>query len=147
MRAYNAGRPRLKIYQYDKDFKYMRSYESQVEIFNKYYDGKKGELFRNKEYKELPDGTYVATYRIGRDGLKYWSKIYNSVYCSKNITDKPFSAYNYLGEKVATFANVRVYSAITNQNSNIIQCRLHENRKSFESSWDGLTYKYDEQKL
>ena len=75
-RAYNAGRPRIKVYQYDKNFKYLRSYESQSEIFNKYFDGKKGELFHNKEYRELPDGTFVSDYRIGRAGLNYWSKIY-----------------------------------------------------------------------
>lgn len=147
IRAYNAGRPRVKIYQYDSKFLYMRSYESQVEIFDKYYNGKKGELFRNKEYKELPDGTFISTYRIGRKGLQYWTKIYNSVYCSKNVQDKPFSAYNYLDEKVASFANLRVAAALMPEMGyNTINCSLNANKynkTSKRQAHKGLYFKYD----
>lgn len=141
MKHYYRGRPRLKLYQYDAEFKYLRSYETQSEVFDKYYDGKKGELFRGKEYKELPDGTYIAAYRIGRTGLAYWTRVYNCVYCSKNITDKPFSAYNHEGNKVASFANSRVFTAMTGIPSTTVVNALTTLKG--KTAHNGLVYKYD----
>ena len=146
-RVYRGGKPRLKIYQYDSDFKYMRAYDTQTEVFDKYYGkGIKGRLFTNEHYKALPDGTYVSTYRIGRKGLEYWTRVYTSVYCTKYKGDKPFSAYNFLGEKVATFSNVRVFAQMTSIPYDTVVTQLHRYRKGLRQSTaqNGLTYKYDD---
>lgn len=115
------GLEKIPLYQYDENGKYIRSYESYSEVFEKYFDNKKGRLFEdNKEYRELPDGTFIAKYRIGRAKLLKLKKIYNCVFCSKNITDKKISAYNLLGVKVAEFENMRVLQELTGINYNTI---------------------------
>lgn len=108
-----SGRPKLKMYQYSSEGLYMRSYETQMEIFDKYYDGKKGELFMNKQYRELPDGTYVSWYRIGQKGLQRQIRIDNDIYCKHYKDDRPLSVYNILGEKIASFNSIRTCANMT----------------------------------
>lgn len=141
-RAYNAGKPRLKIYQYDSKGKYLREYESQSDVFNKYFDGKKGDLFHNKEYRELPDGTYVSNYRIGRKGIQYWKRIYECPYCITYSTDKPFSVYNHLGKKIATFSSIRLFTELTGIDASTVTVSLNRGGKS--TAHNGLYYKYDD---
>lgn len=137
-----SGKPKVKIYQYSSEFKYMRSYESQSEVFNKYYDGKKGDLFQNKQYKELPDGTFVSWYKIGREGLRRHTRIDNCPFCTKNITDRSFSAYNLKGEKIATFSSIRVFQHMTNIPINTVYNSLTKGKGFAQKK--NLIYKWDD---
>lgn len=137
-----AGRPKRRIYQYSNDYKYMRFYETQMEVFNKYYDGKKGDLFQNKNYKELPDGTYVSWYKIGRVGLKYHIRRDNCPFITKNKTDRPFAAFNMDGEKVARFENIRVFKALTGGRASEVYNSLLYGRKGTTKS--NLIYEWDD---
>ncbi len=137
-----SGRPRLKLYQYDEKGAFIRAYETQMEVFNKYYDGKKGELFLGKDFRELPDGTYICTYQIGRKLVKE-IKIDKNIFCSKRIDDKPVSVYNLRGEKIATFANIRACTEMVKLDYTTIQNRLYRNVRYFPKSEDGLTFKFE----
>lgn len=136
-----AGRPKVKIYQYSADHLYMRSYATQSEIFDKYYDGKKGELFRNKEYKELPDGTFISWYRIGRRELRRQIRIDNDIYCKHYKDDRPFSVYNILDEKIASFNSVRTAANMMDFDYSVIFGALKLNKKQISRS--PFTFKYD----
>lgn len=119
-----AGRPKVKIYQYDADFKYLGSYDTQNEVFEKYFNGKKGRLFHNPHYRELPDGTFVSTYRIGREGLLKWVAIQNDVLCRQREDYFPICFYNLRGEKIASFSSIRIASELTGISYSTIQVGL-----------------------
>jgi len=108
------GRLKLKLYQYAADYSYLRSYESMSEVFDKYYDGKKGNLFYdNKDYRELPDGTFICKYRMGRLGLRVQVMIDKDPYCKEYKGDFPIEVFNRKGVKVAEFNSIRVCSEMT----------------------------------
>ena len=134
------GLEKIPLYQYDEKGKYLRSYESHLQVFDKYFDTKKGRLFMdNKEYRELPDGTFIAKYRIGRARLLKLKKIYDCVFCSKNITDKKISAYNLLGDKVAEFENIRVLKELTGISYNTV---MHSINSDKGTPHNNLRYKF-----
>lgn len=118
------GRAKQKQYQYSETLHYLRSYESQSEVFEKYYDSKKGELYpTNIGYKELPDGTYITPER-GRDRLRKLIDIANDPLCGNRADDKEIYVYNRLGEVVATYKNIRVAAEMSNLTYQAISNRL-----------------------
>ena len=136
-----SGRPKVKVYQYNNIGEYMREYETMSEVFNKYFDGKKGDLFHGKEYRELPDGTFVSYYRIGREGLRQQRRIDENKYCFDQATHKPFSIYNLKGEKISSFKSVYHASLLTGMFHTAINGRL-THRKGHHTK-DGLIFKWD----
>lgn len=139
------GREKQKQHQYsdaESGHKYLRSYESASEVFEKYYDGKKGELYiGNKPYKELPDGTFVSYYRIGRQGLHESIRNNTDPTIYKRNDDKPVLIYNGLGELVGEVANIRILEAITETNRNAINSTMFYTKKN-KTNFGNLRYEY-----
>jgi len=120
-----AGKPKLELYQYSSEYKYLRSYESQQLVFDKYYDCKNGKLFyKNRDYRLLPDGTYICKYRMGRFGLRLQVMIDNDPYCKEYKDDFPIEVFNRKGVKVAEFLSVRVCSEMTGLSYNEVFAKV-----------------------
>ena len=69
----NKGRPKHKVYEYDKDGKYLRTHES-VKEFGGMYGLEKNVAHRRNEVKgvfyEFPDGRVASRKKIGRVGVQ-----------------------------------------------------------------------------
>ena len=137
-----AGKPKLKIYQYSSEYKYLRAFETQSEVFDKYYEGKKGRLFTNPDFRELPDGTFVSPYRIGRDRLRQLVIIDNDPLCQINAKDKSVAFINRKNKTIATFSSIRVAEQLTGIDYSTIQSEL----KSIYHGGNGLLVREVESK-
>jgi len=138
-----SGREKTKMYQYNSNGKYLRSYESQSEVRQKYFSkdiGKRPLLLEGYRYGLLPDNTYISNYRIGRDKLLKQEKIRNCPFCHKDKRSRKFSVYNLIGEKIAEFSSQLVATKLLNIPQTTISYRLNHN--SFSSN-DNLIFKYD----
>ena len=80
-----AGREKQKVYHYDRDGSYVRSYDSLNEFAKDY--GVQTNIFHNagytKELVKLYDETYAATYRVGRDGIRKYERYHSSEFVGK----------------------------------------------------------------
>lgn len=81
-----AGREKQKVYHYDRDGSYVRSYDSLSEFAEDY--GVQTNIFKNsgyiKDLVKLYDDTYASTYRVGRDGIRKYEKYNSSEFVGKN---------------------------------------------------------------
>lgn len=143
-----GGKPKIKQYQYsgaEENYRFLRVYESGTEVFEKYFDLKKGSLYNtNAPYRELPDGTYISSHRIGRDGLKKAIRRYEDPTCTKRNDDKPIEIFNYFGEKVGEVSNVRVLKAVMESKWEQSHHHIYDGRK--KPWWGRLSYKFKKKK-
>lgn len=138
-----SGRPKQEVFQYDADGKYIRKYNSQSEVREKYFSDDLGKrpLFNVvTPYQEMPDGTYIAPYRIGRDKLREAIRLYNCPYCKKHVAHRPVYVYNLIGEKIAEFSNIRVASLMTGIDYATITHRV----KNGKHHTDNLLFTYEQ---
>lgn len=142
-----AGREKVKLYQYSNKGMYLQEYESMTEVRKKYYEDTQYPMFvkeSNKtrhivrDYHKLPDNTYIAKYKIGRDKLLKLLKIDNAPYTRVDPRSKIVEVYNLLGKKIANFASITIASGI----SNIDQVTLQHRCERKSEGRDGLIYKY-----
>lgn len=151
-----AGRAPIKVYQYDANGKYMKEWACTNDVRRAYYpDDKgrrplfeesrapyKGKPYPKKEYHNLPDGTFVSKYRIGRDRIIQLERIANSPYCYQdNSKSKVVEVYNMEGKKIANFRNATLASMLTGIDVATInsQCNQGKGKKYTKS---GLLFKY-----
>jgi len=144
-----SGKPKLPLYHYDDEannHKYLGKFDSQTEVFLKYYDGKKGNLFsQNPDYKRLSDGTFVTKERLGRDGLQLAIKRYEDPCVVKRNDDKPIEILNSLGEVVGIVNNVRVLLELTGGTDNSVRMALFHNPTKAQGLGT-VTWRYKEEK-
>ena len=80
-----AGREKQKVYHYDRDGSYVRSYDSLSEFAEDY--GVQTNIFKNsgyiKDLVKLYDETYASTYRVGRDGIRKYERYHSSEFVGK----------------------------------------------------------------
>lgn len=111
-----GGRSKLRIHHYDSEeneFKYLGKFDSQTEVFNMYFNGKKGNLFHdNPVYRRLDDGTFVTKEPIGREGLRIAIRDYEDPCVIERKGDLEIEVVNSKGEVVGTIKNRRVLMAI-----------------------------------
>ncbi len=123
-----SGKEKQKLYLYNKDGKYLKTYESQSDFRNEYFpeDKNKRPLFDSKRWKHfkydvLPDGCYYSNYRIGRDNLLKFERISNSKYCFNNAKhDKAVEVFNLLHEKIGEFKSIHLAHLLTGENKSNI---------------------------
>lgn len=123
-----SGKEKIKIYHYDKEGNFIKQFESLVKLREEYFpqDIGKRPLFNsikwNKfQYDTLEDGTHYSNYRIGREKLLKFEKMYNSNLCMKNDFKKPVVMYNLLHEPIATFNNEYIAAEATKIPVNRVQ--------------------------
>ena len=116
-----AGRQPIKVYQYTKEGKYMTEWSSMADVRRKYYNKQQGKqpFFPDAKgtytaiYHELPDGTYLAKTRIGRDALMRAVRLDKSIFCKDCAEERKIvEIYNLKGRKVANFRNPYVASQL-----------------------------------
>lgn len=142
-------RAKIKQYQYssiDDGCKYLRTYESITEIHKEYYDGRKYPLYQlNDFYHELPNGTYISDFRIGRDRLIKEIRRTNDPTCYKRSDDKVIKIYNSMGEFVGYVKNKRIAEAFINTKLGTLNNRLHIGKKG-TMNFGNLNFIYNEKK-
>ena len=139
-----SGHEKIKMYQYDSNGKYMRSYESQSEvrkIYFKHIKGKRPLLHRGNKYESLPDGTFISNKRIGRNEILKLERIKNCPLCRKQIKERPFSAYNLLGNKIGTFYSQGIASKLLGISPKFINHSLNKGKGILKSN--KIIFKFD----
>lgn len=133
-------REKQKVYQYDSNGKYLRSYESRTELQEKYNLTKDALIVSRNGYKKLEDGTYVAFFRIGKDELLKRLKIENCPFCTTGgLKRKPVEVFNLLGEKIAEFTSIAVAAKMLNLKISTIKSRA---KGQFRNVSGNLIFKY-----
>ena len=144
-----AGKPKIKCYEYDSNYKYLGEYESVQEVRNKYFSNDLGKrkLFESgkDDYYKLDNGNFIANYRVGGYNLSKLERIKDCVYCStnKNIENKEIEVFNLKGEKIAEFKNVYIASRICNIPHSTLSQRLNpKNNKRNKVNKDNLDFRF-----
>ena len=140
------GREKKPIYQYSEDGKFLQEYESITQLREK-YKITKGNMFGQGEYernyRKLPDGTYISTERLGRDGVKKIVRIDSCEFCTtKYKTSKIVEVYNLLGEKLAEFNSLATLCKMTNKPQATL---FHRGKNQSKTTADNLIYKFKKQ--
>jgi hypothetical protein len=134
------ARQKEKVYQYDKNGKFIKEWESQTEVRNKYYSdaiGKypifrkdsKGSKITSKNISILPDETLISSERIGRIGVMEFLKRYNNPYINRSIRSGKYAksrinVYDLDNNKIAEFKDIDIASKITGEPYNTIYNRV-----------------------
>ncbi|MEI2296379.1 hypothetical protein [Sphingobacterium sp. ML3W] len=101
-----GGKKEVPIYVYDENGKYLFAFANQTECFN-YYGLSQGNLFGDKQYRLMPDGHYIAKYRIGRDGLREAILLDKNKFCKVLDGDFGVEIFNIKNEKIGEFRSFR----------------------------------------
>lgn len=111
-----SGREKIKVFQYNRVGRFIRSYQSISEVRDLYYPdtvGKYPMFVKNEEYHLLPDDTIVVKHRIYRDDVvKMFYRMDNPLIFTENDID-PIDVFNMDGDLIATFINPRTASILT----------------------------------
>jgi len=117
MKHYYRGRERIKVYQYDHNGKYIRSYETIAEARDDHYADVNGvyPMFRdNATYHLLPNNTILFKERTYRDQVvRTLRRIANPLVIKNDKDIKPFVVYNIDNEPIATFVNINTAVILT----------------------------------
>lgn len=125
-----AGREKKPLYLYDNDGYFIKEYESQSDFMREYYpndiNGRplfvptKNKYSRgNYGYDLLKDGNFICKTRLGREKLRKYEFIVNSIYC-KNLKSEPIEVFNLAGDKIAEFINYNLASKMLNIDASTI---------------------------
>ena len=148
MRAYFRGRKRQKVYQYDKEGKFIRSYETIADARKEFYNDVNGvyPMFRDgADYHILPDDTVLVKERIGREGIVHMLNVINNPLVYEEDDVKPFTIYNISGEPVASFINIKAATVLTDMTYQQIYNHLNYKRKdNVPVNKLKITIKYDD---
>lgn len=143
-----AGKPKIKCYEYDSNYKYLGEYESVQEVRNKYFSNDLGKrkIFESgkDDYYKLDNGNFIANYRITGKVLKKLEKIKNCIYCNddKRLENKEIEVFNLKGEKIAEFKNMDITCKILKINQSTLWSRLHDVSTKNKPNKDNLEFKY-----
>tara|TARA_R110000868_G_scaffold177798_3_gene416923 strand:+ start:3714 stop:4136 length:423 start_codon:yes stop_codon:yes gene_type:complete len=137
-----SGRPKQKQYQYSKEGKFLKEYDSLTNAENA-YKLTKGNFYSGKEYRLMPDETFICNRRVGRDAIIKFYRIEKCPFCKKNDKrSKTIEVFNLLGEKLAEFNSLATLGKMTGKNIVTIFSRTSTGNKYLSKNGDDLIYKY-----
>lgn len=136
-----AGLPKQKQYQYSKEGKFIKEFESLTEVVEKY--GKtKGKFYTTGLQKRMNDGTWICQTRVGKKEIMKLEKIYNCPFCIEgNYHKKPIEVYNLVGEKIAEFNSASTFEKMTGISRTTAQAKAAYGNKTLPKS-NNLIIKY-----
>lgn len=132
-KSYLRGRPRIKVYQYNRKGEYIQSWDAIADVRQKYYDEKyegKFPIFPNNlDYHVLPDDTMLLKERLGRKAITHLFNRLENPLIFKGSQIKPVEVLNMDGDVVATFINPKALKVFTGLTDSMIWCYLNKNEK------------------
>lgn len=126
-----GGLAKQKQYQYSKDGKFLKEYESLSSV-NEKYKLTKGNFYSGRNYRRMDDNTWICSERLGRNAIIKLERIYNCPFCSKkdrSSMKKPLEVYNLLGEKIAEFSSGYIFNKMTGLPLGTISNRANSKKK------------------
>lgn len=138
-----SGRDKIKVFQYDKEGKYLKTFESLAEIQKLYFKGKQP-LFVYEEIMLLSDNTYICKERIGRDKLLQYLKRKENKLLVKERENKPIIVYNWDKIQIAEFYNIRIAAELLNIPSGSIHSIMKNTMNFIPSNKLGIYIKFKE---
>ena len=134
-----SGRPKNRVYQYDKDGMFLQTFECENDIRKKYYQTDKGKrpLFTNTtkyvniKYHILPDETLLFKERIGRTGVKEFNKRLNDEFLKLSTKNKTVRVFNLDNKEIARFINMNIASKMTGIPIGTIHHSLYDGKQKF----------------
>lgn len=145
-----SGRPKQKRYQYDRNGRFIREFESESDCRREYYSnitGKYPMFNRNgvkfdREYHILPDDTFLFKERVGRVGVRDLKRRLDSKeFLNINFKEPRIKCLNLDNKVVATFANINIAHKMTNIPIGTIWHSLKARQTN--SSSRNLIFKYE----
>lgn len=120
------SKPKIKLYRYSNDGRYIEKFESITEARNKFYANYVGKIpmFRkDSNFHFLPDGTVLTKNRIGREEVKKRVLIENNPLLNINNTKhtgRPIVVFDLNGDFIAEFKDIKTASILMNINTSKI---------------------------
>ena len=141
-----AGKPKIKLFQYDVNCKYLKSFDSLTDVRSHYFNDAKYPLFvdSQKEIEKLPDSTIICKYRIGRDNLlKLLNRINNPFIIKDDRTNNnEIEILNIDKVVIATFYNVSIAAKMLGICSSNIHSMIKHSMNSAPKNKLGIYIRY-----
>lgn len=141
-----SGRPKIKVYEYQKDGKFVKAYDCINDARREYWPNDRGQrpLFKNGTYVydfvKLPNGNILLQNRMYRDHIKKMIKRSESPWIDESNDNRYIQVLNMDGEQIATFKNIRIAGKMTNISDKTIYQSLNNNKGCIGKN--GLLFKY-----
>ena len=118
----SGGRKKVKIYEYNPEGGFIKSYENMSVCREILFSEKRGKypILRLKigetEFGKTPSGNYLFKERLGRAAVKMLHKIDKSEYCSDLIRNDstPIGVYNLEGVLLIMARNINILDKMLN---------------------------------
>lgn len=140
-----AGLKKIKTYQYDKDGKRLKVFNSMQEVRDKYYKGAKYPMFKSIKdptMHKLPDGTFLFKSPTYRNEIKNKIRRFNNNLIVGENKHKPIEVINIDGVKVAEFYNESMASKLMSISRNKIASYLRGKKTRTASNELGIYIRY-----
>ena len=117
-----SGRAPIKIFEYDRDGKYIRTFQNMTLCRDFHFSDIDGKIpiLRFKrvgiDYGLTKEGNYLVKERLGKQRLKYIRRLHESEYCTDLITKrhKIVQMFNLEGVLLLEARNLNVLAKLTN---------------------------------
>ena len=150
-----AGKVPIKIFEYNRDGKHIRTFQNMSLCRNFHFadiDGKIPILRFKKvgiEYGLTKDGNYLVKERLGRARLKYLRRLHESEYCTDLITRRHriIQVFNLEGVLLLEARNLNVLVKLTNIPQGTISQQLNHGVQNIPKGEFLFRYKEEEVEL
>lgn len=140
-----AGNPPIKVYQYNKDGKFLKMFDSIQDVRKEYYkeDSGKRPFFRFKSlYTILPDNTIVCKEKVGREFVKHVFKRLSNPFVRLDETSPLIKLFNIDNKVIATFKDIMIASKLTGISYRTIYAQLNTGKKIRKEATNFLLFEY-----
>lgn len=132
-----VGRAPIKVFEYDAEGKYVRTFPNMQECRDMYYPNAIGRMPIFKlnrvgiRFDILENGHFLVPIRMSRNKLVQLGRIYRSEYCTELITrqEKIIQVFNLEGTLLLEARNPNVLSKMTGINQATISSALNSSVK------------------
>ena len=133
-----SGRAPIKIFEYDRDGKYIRTFQNMTLCRDFHFSDIDGKIpiLRFKrvgiDYGLTKEGNYLVKERLGKQRLKYIRRLHESEYCTDLITKrhKIIQMFNLEGVLLLEARNLNVLVKLTNIPQGTISQQLNHGVQS-----------------
>ena len=147
-----SGREPIKIFEYDRDGKYIRTFQNMTLCRDFHFSDIDGKIpiLRFKrvgiEYGLTKDGNYLVKERLGKQRIKYLRRLHESEYCTDLITRRYriIQVFNLEGVLLIEARNLNVLVKLTNIPQGTISKQLSRGVQGIPKGEFLIKYKEEE---